>query len=350
MHMQTVQLHDCKANAAVAAAEAAPISPVLLATRRPAPPHCPYRDGSAPATQRRLLASSSASSAAAPRLEDEVLDLRFATGNLTGSSTTSNPFHAGQIVKCSGPFISTGCPDGQYKPVSATALGQVDIWLFLIAIFHSFISGGCCQGLRKARLLLLPLLLLASNAPSACCDSTFICRLSVHHPCCLPALQCFPLWWPSCACASSGATGSTVQKGRRPRRKRRSRRLQQLEPRQPGLKLMLQTGQQARRRGPTALQRRRQLQQRQGRRRLWWRTISPKNPGLHPHLWYTTLPSTSTSISICNARGLCVLADGRVRLVSAFCRPSLPTQVREQAPSLRQPSAEDPCCYLLIPA
>ena len=130
--------------------------------------HC--RDGSGPATQRRLLASASLS-AAAPRLEDEVLDLRFAPSNLTGSPTTSNPFHAGQIFKCTGPFMSTGCPDGQFKPISATALGQVDIWLFLIATFHSLISGGWgCQRPCKARLL-------PAELPTAACQQCLRCML-----------------------------------------------------------------------------------------------------------------------------------------------------------------------------
>lgn len=41
-----------------------------------------------------------------------------------------------KLFKCTGPFLSSGCPNGKVPAISASALHQVHIWLFLIAVTH----------------------------------------------------------------------------------------------------------------------------------------------------------------------------------------------------------------------
>ncbi|KAL4457315.1 hypothetical protein ABPG75_012180 [Micractinium tetrahymenae] len=44
------------------------------------------------------------------------------------------------LFKCTGPFMSSSCPDGQVPLISENALHQMHIYLFLVAIFHVAVS------------------------------------------------------------------------------------------------------------------------------------------------------------------------------------------------------------------
>ncbi|PSC74617.1 MLO 12 [Micractinium conductrix] len=92
----------------------------------------------APRGRRRLSGGEGGGRAKEERVT--VDPLRVMLGQDNSSGTTLHMLPRVKLFKCTGPFLSTNCPDGQVLLISPEALHQVHIWLFLVAICHVAVS------------------------------------------------------------------------------------------------------------------------------------------------------------------------------------------------------------------
>ncbi len=51
------------------------------------------------------------------------------------------PMHGSGETRCTGPFLTGDCPDGSIQALSTHVLHQIDVWVFLLALFQASVSG-----------------------------------------------------------------------------------------------------------------------------------------------------------------------------------------------------------------